>query len=388
MNYKIALASLFLLACTTHPVHRNVSNEDANESPITNITSRATLLYSWTTFSQALKNPASFIKSDTNSAQNCITKIAASQTLVPNCEGNGMAAGPGFYTTDNPFTSHDYGKIVVIVPAIAGDKNVINSDENRPAAGFAVEREVYGRKDIKAISYIFRYAVFTSRALVVRDLSILDTSKARAISVNPETAKKFKDRPTFTCNAETTIDEMLKNWGDNIEFLNLAFYSNIDPSGNNFTENNQLNSAGWLAAAASDAATMPEEVLKQKIKAIRALSKELNDSMERGACNETSTRSQRSCLAKRIYDSAQENLGTDRYPTYAWDLTSTLKAFVILDILTAPEAARIKDSTQLKDLIAQKMQNNHGQAQNVQEAYRCVQHYKAGLEKNNLEHWN
>ncbi|WP_413289360.1 hypothetical protein [Bdellovibrio sp. HCB337] len=395
MNYKYALFSLVLAACSSQPL---VAHKPTNPNPNSNsrkvssegvvgITSRETLLYSWTNNPQALSSTAGYIKSETDFAQGCLPQIAKSKRAVPKCEGNGMTAGPGFYTVDNPFTSHDYGSSVVIVPAIAGDRNVINVQEFSEA-GTAVDREDYGNAKHKAIAYIFRASDFNTNALVVRDLSFLNTQQAQTIPLNPNGFKKLDAHATYTCNSNSSIIDILQNWGDHMDYMSLVFFSLNDDSGNRFVENNQLNTNALLAVTASDAVAISDKALAEKIKTIQAVAPDTEESFVRYACTDTGTVSPRACLARRVFDSARNDMGFGQRPTYAWELPTALKAFVILDILTTNEAEQIKDSEQLKAFLSQKARSNTTRLKNAQEAFRCVQHYKAQLEKNHLGLWN
>lgn len=390
MNQKMILSGVlvFLVSCVSPqhsmtPAKRKTSSTDDPQHP-----SLATVLFSWTDNPAAQKDPQQFVASKFKFTQECNTKFAKTDGEVQGCEGNGLYAGPGLYTCDNPFTSQDYGSTVVIVQTLAGKNDFFDFVQlSHGAAAEGPDRETYADPKVSAILYDFRASSYNTKALVVRNASILDP-RAYAVTIGANGFARFKDHSAYACTAQTSITDILAHWGDQMNFMARIFFPEVDPAGQGFVDGNKLNATGLLAAVASDAVALPPDQLQRQIIALTAKYREFKESLNTSSCQETATLSPRACLADRIFNSALGNMGNDAHPTYAWSLKTTLGVLVDLGILDKAETAKISSSKNLVAALAAKTQNNAQAMQRITEATQCVSLVRASLNKNHLGMWS
>ena len=92
----------------------------------------------------------------------------------------------------------------------------------------------------------------------------------------------------------------------------------------------------------------------------------------------------RSCLAQRIYDTLRDNPGIGRRITYAWDVTTALKAFQLMKLMSAAEAAQIQTPDNLKSWAEDKMKKHSA---NIQMAFDCMNIVKSSVAQSHLGMW-
>lgn len=176
-------AVLLLFACSSAPhVDPQASRRPAQAAPA--VRSLATPLYSWTKNPAAVKDPQTYVRQQFSWAEKCIAAIAKNPPEpIEHCEGNGLAAGPGIYVCDNPFTSHDYGTSVLVLEANPGQTNLSDSTGLGPAD--VIDRSVTGDATLEGVLYDFRANDFSTRAVAVRGPGLLNTAKTRVIPASP-----------------------------------------------------------------------------------------------------------------------------------------------------------------------------------------------------------
>ena len=139
MKNALLLALVILGGCTSAQLARGPAAAEETQAAPPLAKPRPVILYSYMNSAQVVAQPAAAISAQIQHAQDCIAKLQhASDAQVAGCEGNELAAGAGFYTVDNPFTSHDYGSVVISVPVNARDPNVAlitGSFDGGPASG-------------------------------------------------------------------------------------------------------------------------------------------------------------------------------------------------------------------------------------------------------------
>lgn len=285
-------------------------------------TSQSTWLFSWTNRPSAYENPAGHVASGLAFAESCIGKINASvqadsDQMVKGCEGDRMAAGPGIYACDNPFTSHDYGQTLIVMKTKAGNGSVVNDREWRGPA-YVMDRSVVGNAKHSAVLYTFRGSDSSYLALAVRKPDLLDLDETYAVKVPSGEPKEFRAHDPFPCTPQSNLKDVLTRWGDQLDFMSLTFNSFHDPSGNNFEKKGELSEEGMIAAIASDLVAVSDDKLKNKIKSLTGMNAELKEALSTSACEEAARTSPRMCLAYEIFDSIVGNEGTFKNPNYSW----------------------------------------------------------------------
>ncbi|MGZ3711652.1 MAG: hypothetical protein ACXVBE_07840, partial [Bdellovibrionota bacterium] len=350
--------------------------EEGDSSPPPQATSQSTWLFSWTNNPSALSDPAGNVESKLAHAQDCVAKISAAARAgkdeeITGCEGNEMAAGPGIYTCDNPFTSHDYGNAVIAMKTKPGNRGVANiSGLLRPAD--TIDRSVSGNSNYAAILYDFRATDRGGYALAVRDLNILDQSQTTAFKVPSGDYQEFHSHSPFACNSQSSVKDVLSHWGDQLDFLSLTYDFFRDPSGANFEKNSQLNEAGLMAALASNIVAVPEAELQSKLKKLTSSNAELKDHLSTESCSEAERATPRMCLAYEIFDSLVGNEGTPNHPNYSWTFPALKTAMLKLGIIDTATAAKFKNRDAMASFLAARFLRDSSQAQRAQEAFGCM----------------
>ena len=393
---QLAFPLLFLVLLNACASHRVTESNFKNRHPAQSSTvppfghTFDSWVFSWTRNPGALKNPQAYVASQLSYAKDCLGKFVGHPDDVKDCEGNNMAAGPGVYTCDNPFTSHDYGTNVVAIKIIGGKTSVgiATGPFAAPPASPGLDREIYANPAFDGILYDFRPMDFGGRALVLRGDHIVDVQQSYALVPFPEQPKKFSAHASYVCTGSTTIPEVLSSWGDQMEFMALAFNNYHDPAGQSFIENGKLNSAGIAAAIASDVVAMPDSALKIVLIGLKKKFAVVKESMDEVSCRSTDSGTDRSCLAVRIFDSLIEDQGTPNRPTFAWKLDILKKVLVALKDVAPP--AQITSAKTAPDLIKNLFKNfskqNHSMERAL-EAYGCMVGAKHQLEPGNFSHW-
>lgn len=347
-----------------------------------------TWVYTWTGNPAALSNPAGYVAGEIQYAGQCLDKIGASANLVTACEGNERAAGPGLYTCDNPFTSHDYGSVLVAIRTRSGRDSVglATGRFTPPPASNGLDRSIYADKGYSGLLYDFRLSDFNSRALVVRGAYVVNVSASFALPLHPSQYAVFGKHEAFECTPSTDLKDIFQHWGDQFEFLAMAFDFFMDPDSNGFLKGADLDRAGYAAAIASDTTAAPDAVLAQRIQALKAKFPEIKDSMTDDACAETETTtggSPRACLARRVFDSLTGNIGSPNHPTYSWSLRTLRQALVMLKVASP---ADVNAST--SDALLTKMSASYKSvAPKVLMAYQCMMAVRAQAKPGNFALW-
>lgn len=365
-----------LSGCAHQPqIDRKTANEEE-------VKSNETWFYSWSNSSMAAKNPKDFVNAQFQNAQSCIAKFKTSEEEIKNCEGNGFNAGPGLYVCDNPFTSHDYGDTFVMMKTKANKTNIANAPYMGPAN--PMDREIYGNPATAAVIYDFRASIFNTKAMVLRDASIIDEKSVASFDLKTVGFKKFSEHAAYTCTASTPVENVFKSWGDHMEFMSLTFMDKIEYSPEAFYKNNQLTDSALVAAIASDA--VGDGSFEKNLSAV-IKKYHLQDSVSDEACAESETRSIKSCLARRLFDSIHNNVGTDRNPTYSWELPTTLGILADLKIISSTDQKKITTNEKLINVLAAGMRKNSVQMQRVLEAYQCMKSVSDKIQNNHLDMW-
>ena len=369
-----AFSILMLTNCSTNPpAERQTASKEE-------VRSRDTWLYTWT--SSKVEDPRQFVKNEIQIAKDCILKFQKSNNTVLNCEGSGFKAGPGLYLCDNPFTSHDYGNVLVYMKSNPDKTNLTYYPDGGPAD--VMDRVVYGNPKTSAIVYDFRYSPISNQAVVVRDSSIIVESTINQVNLKNIGFKKFSEHSSYKCDSKTSVEKVFTNWGDHLEFLSITFADTINYNKDAFYGSNKLTDMGLIASISSDLVgdgnlekTIPTYIQKYN----------LEESLSRYACGETHSRSMKSCLARRIFDSINNNIGTERSPTYSWDLKTTVNFLMDQKIITLDESKKINSNQQLITLLSSKIRKNANQMARIEEAYKCMVVVKEKSVINNLETW-
>ena len=349
-----AVMILLTAACASQPqvdsppvaARKPSQAEDASPPMATPVRTR---VYSWTSRPEAERDPVGFVRSNVRRGAECVARIKASPNAqVPGCEGNEMAAGPGLYTCDNPFTSHDYGSIVIAIPTRDTDSIALATGRyTPPPASDGLDRAIYGNPAYSGIIYDFRYSGLNSRALVIRGEAPIEVDKASAVKVQPSSYTILAKHQPFRCEPTTGFSEVVAHWGDHFELLALTFNSSLDPENQDFVSGNMPNAAGLAAAVASDAVAAPDSAVNQKVQDLKKLSQSLGESVGSSECRETESYSPRACVARRVFDSLIGNEGTPRNPTYAWEINDLKKALVTLKVASRDGIAKARTREEL-----------------------------------------
>ena len=374
MNQSLLfLSCLILISCTNLPK----PEQHVREVSSAQISSKATYLYNWTNNPKAFENTNDYVSDQLSRAEACLT-------AGKGCIGEQLYAGPGLYTVDNPFTSYDYGNTVVIVQALAGQTNY-HSAEPVDSADRGLDLSLIKNKNYSAILYNFKFSDFNTKALVVRKRDILNNKYVEAVRIAPAGFKKFADHEAYQCNSESTPADVMRNWGDHNSFMAITFLNFNDLTRANFINNGQINQMAYLAAMASDVVAMPDsEVTSLVEKLNKTTLDEVGLPIDSFSCSETMSNSFRSCLAQRIYDTLRDNPGIGRRITYAWDVTTALKAFQLMKLMSAAEAAQIQTPDNLKSWAEDKMKKHSA---NIQMAFDCMNIVKSSVAQSHLGMW-
>jgi hypothetical protein len=361
---------------------------DGTETPPPAHTSD-TWVFSWTHNPLALKSPVEYVTGQIAYSQNCIKKFVGHPGDVAGCEGNNMASGPGIYTCDNPFTSHDYGPFVVAIKVLAGKSSVALATGRftPPPASPGLDRSIYANAAFDGIVYDFRSMDFGGRALVLRGNAIADVSQSYSVAVNPTQPMKFSAHASYACTESTSVSEVLTNWADQMEFMSLTFNTYHDPADKAFFDNGKLDDAGVAAAVASDAVAMTDGDLKIKLASLKKKYSEVKDSMDEASCRESETNSDRSCLSKRIFDSLLDDHGTPSHPTSAWNVSTLGNVLVDLKVVTPLSLKGLKTAQALLQVVVKDFSKRPLSMTRALEAYGCMLSVKHQLEPGDFSHW-
>lgn len=367
----------------------SIERQPAEESRPPLIDSREIWAYSWTINPLALSNPKQKILTTFQRTRSCLEKLrgVSPETEVPDCEGNGMAAGPGLYTVDNPFTSHDYGSTLLMVKIVPGRRSVglaTGRFAARPADG-GMAREWVTNSNYEAFLYDFRPNDLGGRALVLRTADLIHVEDVQGLDLRPKIWSKFREHAKSACTENSTTPEILAAWSDQMEFLSLVFNGLNDPSGQSFGRAGNPNIYAIAAAVASDAVAIDDLALAELAKILRSHSIEIRESLDR--CNETDTMTLRSCLSQRIFVSLKGDEGTPQRPTGAWSFETTKKALVELRVVAKGDASPLKSHSDLLTLVQRSFLSEKTRAARVNEAFACSLIAKKRSRLNNFEAW-
>lgn len=355
------------------------------------VQSQATTLFSWTNRPNAAANPKGHVIEQLTRSVDCIGKIEAAakagkEEQIPDCEGNGMIVGPGIYTCDNPFTSHDYGNTLLVLRAKAGEAHVADlRDKLRPAD--MVDRDITGNRKYGAVVYDFRPTPYGISALALRDARVLDLTQTTSIKVPAGERKSFAAHAPFVCDGATPLAEVLNHWGDQLDFLALTYDPVRANFGKGFEKSGSLSDAGFVAALASDTVAIPDAALEAKITELKKISPAVAESLRSESCFEAGHSSPRMCLAYLLHDSIVGDLSPEPHPNYAWPLKTLKPVLVKLGLLDAAAAAKIKNLAALQSYLVKNFTKNPSRAQRAQEAHGCMKVVREQLRATSLETW-
>lgn len=382
LKFSIILAAVMgLTACANLP--RRPAQVSSDLPPAHSL---ATPLYSWTNNPAVLTQPNEFLNKQFEWVSSCNPKIAANPNQeVKGCEGNGLAAGPGVYTSDNPFTSHDYGSILLVAIPYANRTEVANGTGIAPAD--SMDRALTSSKSLEAIVYDFRANDFNTRAVVVRKPGLLDLSKTKAFKVDSSSPKIFEKHASFVCQSDTTVQQAVTSWADHMEFLSFTYATFNASEGAGFSSNGELNNDGLIAAAISDMTAMSEADLKLFAANLAKKFPKPSPPLEDSTCRETDSVTLKNCFYNRLYKSIVGDQGTPRYPTYAWELPLTLKILQELKVLSPVEAKSIKDNQTLGQFIATRFAKDPARKARATEAFGCMSAIRQQVSKNHFGMW-
>lgn len=391
-RYFLALV-LILTSCASQykQTYRGVASEDqAALPPMAQI--HPTWIYTWSNRYTDSKPETvrNFIKTGVDHAQSCLVKLTPeAEYPVSGCEGDGMAAGPGIYTCDNPFISHDYGDTVYAMKVTDPEKKAkvnLATGTFTPGQADGFAREIYSGKDISGVMYDFRYTDANGRAMTVRNENLFDLNNADSfyvVTLKNRSWKKFNAHESFVCNEKSSISEMLTNWGDQLDFMAQVYVSINDPDGENFITKGELSDSAILAAVASDFVSKPDADFK---KALASVVK-LEDHEWVFSCIDTSSVSARACATKRIISSLSEDQGTVKHPSYAWDFTTTKKVLAALDPTKAKTFTASKSIKDLKSTLIKTYRADKNAMARIKESFDCAMIAKKQNETNNFANW-
>ena len=390
-----AMTVSLLSGCSTASKRKPSSTDEDSQAvaipPV--IPGKTTWVYTWTQSPEALSSPQSYLLKSLSAASACVETLSQDKSELGSspCESNDRAVGPGVYTCDNPFTSHDYGTTLIAVKTV-GDSNRIGLMTGRytpPPANGTLAREITGNKNFDGIMYDFRANDINDRALVIRSSQIVDLSSSYAVMVNGPTAtfKKFADHAPFACSATTPLKTVLAKWGDHIDFLATTFDASRDSENNLFRNGAKFDRAGVAAIIASEATLFPTPALEAKLKTMMTRSSEMNDSVNPSACAETEAVSTRACLAQRIFNSLIEENGTPNRPTYIWKFSLLQRSLIELGALDAKTAAGVHSTHSLLTRLVSVVNSDSNRLARASEAYNCMMSIREQMKPTNFASW-
>lgn len=385
LSYGLAV-SVVLLGCASAP-HTTVAAARRPAQAADAVRTFATPLYSWTKNPAAINDPQKFLTQEFSWAQKCIAQIAKNPPdPIEHCEGNGLAAGPGVYACDNPFTSHDYGTSVLVMEAVPGKTNLADITGMGPAD--EIDRSVSGDASLDGILYNFRANDFRARAVSIRGPALIDIAKTRVITAIPAQWKSFREHDAFACNENTSLADILDHWGDQIEFMSFVFDGFHDPDGKQFMDaGGGLNRSGFIAATAADAVALSDDALNKRANALIQKFPAMKDSLNNDTCQETEAMTMRKCLFARLFSSIVGDQGTPNHPTYAWSKDLTIKVLKEINFLTAAELKQLAGKTTLTTLLGGRFPKDPSRLARASEAFRCVKVIHDRVAKNNFQMW-
>lgn len=397
-NYtKVILLSAVIFSCSSQYKHtyRSVASSDETDlvtPPLATVSKM--WVYTWSGLTDtSTSSIKSFLKNGTAHAQSCLPKLSSADglTQIDGCEGNGMAAGPGVYTCDNPFTSHDYGSTVIAIQLDQKAKKskvpLITGVAGPQSPTDGMDRRYYADKNYAGLIYDFRYTGVNGRALVIRSEEMLDednSSNYYAVSLKKRSWNRFATHENFQCHEGVTIKDILEKWGDHMSFMNSMYNPIRDPEGQDFLQDGKLNDYAYLAALISDVVAKPEEEIKKIAQSLP----DTKTSEWNTSCVDTQSVSLKSCIARRLFDSLLEDEGTGRNPNYIWSLENTRKAMSLLDPTRAKIYTKIKNREDTLKVLVAAYKTDASTVEKIKTAYNCALFAKQiNIKENNFESW-
>ena len=387
----VALSSGCSSASKRKPSSTDEDSQTVQIPPLTQ--GKTAWVYTWTHAPEAATSPQSFLQTRLVAASRCVETLSTSRDELGNspCESNDAAVGPGIYTCDNPFTSHDYGSILVAVKAL-GDSHHIALMTGRyapPPANGTLDRAITGNKNFDGIVYDFRANDINDRALVIRSGEMVDLPSSYSLVLSGTNAsyKKFADHAPFACSSTTPLREILLKWGDHIEFLATTFDATRDSENTQFRTGAKFDRAGIAAIIASEATLLPTQALEAKLKVMMTRSSEMNDSMNPSACLETESVSTRACLAQRVFNSLIEENGTSNRPTYIWKYSLLQRSLIELGAIDAKTVIGIHSSQALLTRLTSVINADANRLNRATQAYNCMLAIREQIKPTNFATW-
>ena len=221
----------------------------------------------------------------------------------------------------------------------------------------------------------------------MRNANLITLPQARAIALGAMPRQPFATHALFKCSASTSTADVLAHWGDHLEFLSQVFVSFRDPQGTDYLQNGQLNDAGVIAAAASDALAISDAILSAKVAQLKTQSTEFAETLSAESCRETESMSLRSCLNARIYSTLLGDDGTDRRPTYAWSEQSAAKILTALNVAPANVIAGRGTRADIASRVVKFFKSTPVRVRQATDARSCVATVKASIANNHFGTW-
>ncbi|MGZ3683316.1 MAG: hypothetical protein ACXVCI_05660 [Bdellovibrionota bacterium] len=381
----LSAVAITILGCATPSIPGRVPASQQSDAPAP-VHTLNTPMYSWTNNPSALQDPGAFIAKKFDLVKSCNEKLASNpKGEVEGCEGNQLAAGPGVYTCDNPFTSADYGNILVVMNAVGGHTNIGNGTGMAPTD--QIDRALSGNSGLDGILYDFRPNDFGGRAVAVRSAGLLDTTQTYAIDVRPSDWKPFAQHAAFACTPDTPLADILKAWADHVGFFSATFFfaaSGTDEGG--YGTKTEMNANGRIAALISDLTALPADKFQTMLDGLnKAFPKKLQ--LDHASCQETDAMTPQKCFSDRLYRSLIEDTGTPNSPTYAWNYALTVKVLTQLKVLSTADIPRLGTMAKLTKFLSDRFASNAAQLTRATEAYRCMMIVHDSVAKNNFGMW-
>jgi hypothetical protein len=385
------LAVIFGTGACKKPISESSakSESDANSQFGRKTPAKASVpVFSWTNSPLASK-PVDYVAAEISAIQKCLAEARRSNTST-SCVASG-AAGPGFYVAFDPFVSRNYGNTVVML-TIPKDYPITSVGE-----GYGWDRQENTSlqpilsEDV-AISYPFSGATLNSslsgNAIVLRGTPNLDSSQFLSVTL-PQTGVPFSKHKSFVCTNSTPIADILKNWGDHMEFLHVAFLQSkavFDPATAAryapwaIYSEGKLTRLGAFYAAISDAAAAGRitkaavEKVKNKLEGV---------GMSLASCRGTSSlaTSDRDCLMAALGSSLGAAMvyrnGRALSPA---DSSAVLKELGVAGADNATSSDTIRDG-----ILPQYLDAAVGAR--LKEAFDCGRSIKTQLESASFETW-
>ena len=199
----LGLALVSCRSLSEHPSKPQAVAASRNVALQISTGSTPTYIYHWTKSVSAITNPAEYVRASVGDTRQRIDSGHAFRS-------KSAAQGPGFYFAAEPFSSSNYGDILIQVRVAPGqlaawDGPLWKLDAEHPPVDAVLSA---------ALALLEHRDKTLGKWGVVRDLSFLDLTDVQSFS--------FKDRPVAQANYQAFQDlDSVKTPADRLSFLNL-----------------------------------------------------------------------------------------------------------------------------------------------------------------------